>query len=423
MGLVVDLAYALVLLVAGPFYFVSRRLKKKRLLPLRRRLGAIDAIRDGGGPVLWLHAVSVGETLALRALVAELRQRRPDARLVLTVTTVAGFEVAKKTYPDLDVRESPLDFSFAVRRFFDRIRPAALLLAELELWPNLLRQARRRRVPVLVVNARISQRSRGRYRLLARLWPGFLSPIRVFFAQSAEHMRRLESLGVGADRLVLAGNLKLDNVIWQDPAAERTRLLAAFGWDPESRVLVAGSTHPGEDEAVITAFRGLRKDVPGARLVLAPRHVERTGAILLLLESAGIAAMRWSALRRPFGAECVVVDTVGELARLYAVADVAFVGGSLVPIGGHNLLEPAVFGIPMAIGPHHWTVNDVAALFAEAGVLHVVDDPDQLAACVRDLFMDPVRVRARASTIRSVLENHRGAAARTAERVVASLTH
>lgn len=421
MPLVLDAAYLLFLAVVGPFFWLARRLRKKRTLPLGPRCGGFDPPPPVAGQTVWVHAVSVGEVLAARDLIARLREGLPGGRVVLTTTTAAGYDVARKTYPDLFVTPSPLDFSWAVRRFFARLAPAALVLVELELWPNLLGAAGRRGVPVFVANARVSERSAGRYRLLTRLWPSFLRPIRKFLAQGPEHAVRLADLGVGPERIVIAGNLKFDNAVPLEPEPLRTELRALLGFAPTDPVLVAGSTHRGEDEIVVRAFLEVRRRIPQAKLLLAPRHSERLIEVTALLSSLHLSAVRRSAAPFPAGSPCVVLDTTGELGRFYAVADAAFVGGTLVPVGGHNLLEPAAYGTPIVVGPHLKSVRDTARLFAEAGALVEVRDGAALAACVEDWFKAPEASRARGATARGLIESRRGAAARCAAEVLAEL--
>jgi 3-deoxy-D-manno-octulosonic-acid transferase len=422
MILVADLVYLLALVVAGPFYWVWRRLRKKTGLPIGRRLGRGLEPRTGDAPLVWVHAVSVGEVTAISGFVERLRELRPGLRFLITTTTTSGFEVARRTYPADEVRESPIDLSFAVRRHFDAFRPAALVLVEGELWPNLLHVSGKRGVPVFVVNARVSDRSLGRYRLLTRLWPGFLDPVRAFFVQAEKDVGRLALLGVNpAGRVEILGNIKFDNAQVEDPAVPRAEIRKAASIPDAAPVLVAGSTHPGEERAVVAAFCEVRRQFASAVLVLAPRHLERLSEVQGILDGVGLRTLRWSQRSSGAGAPCVLVDTIGELGRLYAAADVAFVGGSLTPIGGHNLLEPARFGIPMLAGPHLQTVRSLATSFEESGALAVVRDADDLARRVRGDFADPVGAAARGRKAREEIVRNQGAARLCAEAVAAAV--
>jgi 3-deoxy-D-manno-octulosonic-acid transferase len=415
MSRVADAVYLLLLVVAGPFYWLWRRFRKKTGIPVSRRLGSGLARREGDDPLAWIHAVSVGEVAALRGLVDALRERVPGLRFLITTTTTSGLAVAKKSYPDCEVRESPVDFSWCVKRYLDAFRPSLLVLVEAELWPNLLGVSARRGVPVYVVNARVSDRSIGRYRLLTRLWPGFLEPVRSFLVQSAEQVPRLIGLGVSAGRIVTTGNIKFDNAAVQDPSVLRREIRDSAGIGQDAPLLVAGSTHPGEELDVVAAFRAVLPQFAGARLLLAPRHVERIPEVLALLGGVGLETLRWSEKSRASGAPCILIDTIGELGRLYAAADAAFVGGSLRPIGGHNLLEPARFGIPMFAGPYLKSVRSLASTFAESGALTVVRDTDDLARGLRAAFSDRIGAAARGRTAQTTIAANQGAARRCAE--------
>jgi 3-deoxy-D-manno-octulosonic-acid transferase len=421
MTLLVDLLYALALVTAGPFYWLWRRARRKTSVPVSRRLGSGLAPRGGAGPLVWVHAVSVGEVTAVRGLLTRLSELRPDARVLITTTTTSGLEVARATFPQHEVRESPLDWSFCVRRFFDAFRPSLLVLVEGELWPNLLATAGKRRVPVHVVNARVSERSLGRYRMLTALWPGFLAPVRRFLVQSEEQVPRLGLLGVASGRVTVCGNIKFDNARTEDPAALRREIRDAAGIAQDAPVLVAGSTHRGEEEDVVRAFGDVRAEFPSAVLVLAPRHVERVPEVLALLDGVGLGTLRWSERNPARSAACILVDTVGELGRLYAAADVAFVGGSLRPIGGHNLLEPARFGISMLAGPHLGSVRTLASTFEQSGALAVVRDSGDLARKLRAAFSDRIGTAERGRRAQATIAANQGAARVCAEVLAGAL--
>jgi 3-deoxy-D-manno-octulosonic-acid transferase len=274
---------------------------------------------------------------------------------------------------------------------------------------------------VFVANARVSDRSFFRYRLLTCLWPGFLAPVRSFLVQSARDRDRLLAMNVGADRIAVCGNIKFDNARVEDPSALRREIRRAAAIPEDAPVLVAGSTHPGEEEAVVAAFQAVRRQFPSAVLVLAPRHLERLPEVRGLLDGVGLETLPWSERSSGRSAPCVLVDTIGELGRLYAAADAAFVGGSLAPIGGHNLLEPARFGIPMLAGPHLQTVRTLASTFEQSGALAVVRDRDDLARRVNGDFSDPVGAAARGRKAREVIAENQGAARRCAEAVAQAL--
>lgn len=421
--ILVDLVYLLLLVAAGPFYWLWRRFKKKTGLPVGRRFGGGLAPRAGDGALVWIHAVSVGEVTAVRGLVTRLLELKPEIEILVTTTTTSGLEVARRLFPDagITVRESPLDWSFCVRRYFDAFRPSMLVLVEGELWPNLLHVAEKRGVPVHVVNARVSDRSFRRYRLLTRIWPGFLRPVRAFFVQAQKDAERLSLLGVDRLRAPVCGNIKFDNARSEDPAALRQGLRQSAGIAEDAPVLVAGSTHEGEEEEVVAAFRKVRGEFGSAVLILAPRHLERVPAVQALLDGVGLETLRWTERSEASRQACLLVDTIGELGRLYAAADAAFVGGSLRPIGGHNLLEPARFGIPMFTGPHLGSVRSLAASFEQSGALTVVRGQDDLARKLRACFSDRIGAAARGRTAQATIAASQGAARRCAEALAEAL--
>ncbi|MGH7389233.1 MAG: 3-deoxy-D-manno-octulosonic acid transferase [Candidatus Rokuibacteriota bacterium] len=355
-------------------------------LHLKARLGF--GARPATVPAAWLHAVSVGEAIAAQALLDGLRRAYPALRLVVTTVTDTGARVVRDRYAGVaGHRFFPVDLPGAVRRAFRAIHPAFLICMETELWPNVLRHAARRRVPVMIANGRLSDRSFGRYRLVRPLLRRVLDDVTVFAMQSQEDARRMIALGARPERVFVTGNLKHDALPDAAGIVDLWRRLLALR--PDQRVWIAGSTHRGEDEAVLAAHRAARAECPGLVLILAPRHPERVGEAVSLVEARGWAAVRRSELPRgSIGDAVIVLDTVGELAQLYAVADVVFVGGSLVPAGGHNMLEPALRRRPVLFGPHTENFREVAALLVDSGGGIAVRDAAELATEVRRLLAD-----------------------------------
>ncbi|MEE2711797.1 MAG: glycosyltransferase N-terminal domain-containing protein [Planctomycetota bacterium] len=407
--LALDLLYILGALLIGPLYLLARVFKRKPLASPLQRLGFVDPVLDDGRDVVWVHGVSVGEVLAARALVGGL----DGAHVVVTSTTVTGLEVAVATYPDCDVRSCPYDLSFAVRRFVAKVRPRVLVLMELELWPNMLAVCRRAGVPVVVANGKVSEGSGRGYRQIQRLFPNFLDGIGAFLMQNREYADRLGALGVPESRIEVVGNLKYANVTFDTSRPTRTSLRGEHGFDGVAPIAIFGSTHAGEEGPILEACAAVAAAVEGFRAVLVPRHPERVPEVVRLVERAGLRVglrSRRAEVRDP---TCLVVDTMGELSSLYGLADVAFVGGTLVDVGGHNLLEPAGMGLPLVVGPHLHTVQDAASELTEAGVLEVVSGADALADALIRLLSDS---EARASVVsgaRSVFARHKGSAQRT----------
>lgn len=365
-----------------------------------------------GTPTLWLHAVSLGEMSAAAPLIAALRDRHPQAALVLTTATPAGRARALTLAGGaLDVRYLPFDTPGAVRRFLTRTRPRCALIMETELWPNLFDACRRRGVPVLLASARLSESSVRRYRRFARLVRPMLSANVTIGAQSAEDARRFAAIGAPAERLYVVGNVKFDVTPDAQRAVNGALLRDTFG--VARRIWIAGSTHAGEDEIVLRAHARLRQSVPDALLLLAPRHKERFEEVAALLKHQDLAfTRRSSAGAVPADCAVLLVDTLGELVLLYAAADIAFVGGSLVPVGGHNLIEPAALGLPVLTGPYQANNRDIAAMLLQVGAAAQVADASELAAVLERLFLaSGERQRMGAAAIRLVDAN-RGSVAR-----------
>jgi 3-deoxy-D-manno-octulosonic-acid transferase len=371
-----------------------RRFTRGVPLNARARLGG-EAAPHPGRRSGWLHAVSVGEAIAAAPLVEGLRRLHPELPLVMTTVTSTGARVVRERYAGLVThRFFPLDFPWVVRRAVSSIDPAFLICMETELWPHTLRALASRGVPVMIANGRISDRSYGRYRLVRRLLRPVLADVRVFAMQSDEDARRIIALGAHPERVVVTGNLKLEAVV-ADAAGAVDLWRRLLGLAPEQRVWIAGSTHAGEDDPVLEAHRAALDDHPETVLVIAPRHPERTGEVLARLARRGWPAVRRSEL--PSAATrgttsvppVIVLDTVGELATLYAIADVVFIGGSLVPVGGHNLLEAAQRRKPVLVGPHTGNFRESVGLLESAGAAIVVRDAAELGRELRRLLADP----------------------------------
>ena len=403
----------------------------KFLLRMRRRggYGAHFAERLGSyapdvaarlaeTPRIWVHAVSVGEIYVALGLIAEWRRRRPADRFVLSVTTSTGRALAEKNLPKEDVLVYfPVDFPPVVRRAMRAIRPRALILIECELWPNLLRRAARAGVPIALINGRISERSFRGYRKL-RVFTRRLLPLAGrLCVQTAADRDRLLELGAPADRLVVTGSAKYE-VAQRDADAEAKAraALRALGWPEDAPVLLGGSTWPGEEEALLDLLRELRGAFPALRLVIAPRHAERTESILPLLCARGLSVARRS--RPEPGAatpDVFLLDTTGELKNFYAAADVIFVGKSLAEHGGQNPIEPALCGRAIVVGPNMENFPAVMADFLQAEALVQVRDADGLERAARALLADPARRVNLGNRAVDLVREKSGALGRTAD--------
>ncbi len=368
---------------------------------------------DGVGSI-WVHAVSLGEVSAAAALVRELRRRHPQRPLVLTTATPTGRARAEALFDDVDVRFAPYDTPDSAARFLDRIRPRYVVIMETELWPNLFRACQRRGAQLVLASARLSPRSVARYRRLGGLFRGIFSGGLVVAAQSSEDAARFLAIGADPDRTHVVGNAKFDIEVDANAAVRGAALRTA--WLGTRPAWVAGSTHAGEEDQVLDAHALVCDRYPAALLVLAPRHPNRFGGVADLIERRGMVSVRRSSgAAVPAGARVLLLDSVGELVEFYAAADVAFVGGSLVPVGGHNLLEPAALGVPVLTGPSNANGRDIAAMLLRVGASREVPDAVSLAAAVIALFADPAERRRAGEAGRAVVEANRGSVARLVE--------
>jgi 3-deoxy-D-manno-octulosonic-acid transferase len=391
---------------------VARRIVRGVPLNLRERLGFRRHERPAR-PCGWIHAVSVGEAIAAAPLLEAVRRTWPALPLVVSTVTETGARVVRERFAGLARhRYFPLDFPGAARRVIASIEPAFFVCMETELWPNLLHALAARGVPAMIANGRLSDRSFSRYRLLRGAMGRVLGNVSVFAMQSDEDARRVIALGAPAERVVVTGNLKHEPL--PDPAGAADLWHRLLGLSSGQPVWIAGSTHRGEDEAVLEAHRRALAERPGLVLVLAPRHPERVGEVMGLATRSGFAPVRRSELptRRHAGTPVIVLDTVGELAQLYSIADVVFVGGSLMPLGGHNMLEPALRGKPVLFGPHTENFREAAAILIAGGGGQVVRDAVELTTELRRLLDDPaLRARLGAAAREAAASRHGAARA------------
>jgi len=362
---------------------------------------------------VWIHAVSVGEVQACAPLVGVLRQRYPDLPLTVTAVTPTGAARARALFGGAaQVRYVPFDLPGAVRRFFARVQPRLAVIVETELWPNLYRECGRRRVPLVLASARLSARSVGRYRRLGALFRDTLSQAAVVAAQGTGDAERFQALGADPASTHVTGNLKFDFELPPQTVERGARLREQYA--PARALWVAGSTHGGEEQMLLEAQRRVRALHPEALLVLAPRHPQRFAEVAALLHQAGVSFVRRSQGAASAAQQCEVLllDSLGELLDFYAAADVAFVGGSLVPVGGHNLLEPAALGVPILTGPNNSNSEEIARLLIARGAAEVVHDAAQLGARAAALLANPeARVRIGAQA-RASVDSNRGALAK-----------
>jgi 3-deoxy-D-manno-octulosonic-acid transferase len=411
----------LIVLVALSPYFLYQALRHNKYVgSLKQRLGYLPvSFNLDADESIWIHAVSVGEVLAARPLIEEMRRRYPRLRLFVSTTTRTGQGLARRTVPDADgVFYFPFDWAFAVRRTLALVKPRLFVMVETEIWPNLLRECRRQGVKTVMVNGRISYRSFPRYRLVRPLFRRVLSHIDRFCVQGEETAGRLAQLGADRARITITGSLKFDAL---EPVAMpgrgRERVLRFFRVAPNRPVLVAGSTQRGEEDAVIRAFNRVRAMVAGtnALLIVAARHPERFAEVERLCRDEGLSTVRRTELPidRDPRADAVILDSIGELAQIYQIATAVFVGGSLVPAGGHNILEPAACGKPIVFGPHMENFAEIAEAFLANDAAIQVRTERELEDALVALMNDPVRRARLGAAARALVEANRGARDRT----------
>jgi 3-deoxy-D-manno-octulosonic-acid transferase len=402
--------YNILVYLAAPFAVVVQLWRSLRDPSYRDGLGQ----RFGLGPaipgdIIWIHAVSVGEVQASQPLISQLRKRHPRYGILITTVTPTGAARARLLFGDgVHLRYVPLDLPGSVRRFFDRVQPKLAMILETELWPTLYDECGKRGIPLVLASARISPRSVGKYRRMVSLFRKTLSHGIVIAAQSEQDAERFHSIGAAPERTHVTGSIKFD---FQPPEGiEAQARLWREHHAPGRPIWVAGSTHEGEEAIVLDAHRRVLERFPDALLVLVPRHPQRFESVRdLLAKRHERAAHRSSKAAIPPSTSVLLGDTMGELMTFYAASDVAFVAGSLVPIGGHNLLEPASVGRPVLTGPYNFNGEEIAQLLMDAGAAIVVVDTEQLAHAVKGLLDDSGLRSVMGAAGRSVLDANRGA--------------
>jgi 3-deoxy-D-manno-octulosonic-acid transferase len=407
--------------VMSPYLIYQAVRYRKYVASLRQRLGYLPvSFNLDGDESIWIHAVSVGEVLTARALLPELRERYPRLRIFLSTTTMTGQEIARNNLQYVDgVFYFPFDFAFIVNRTLRLVKPRLFIMMETEIWPNLLRACRRAGVKTMLVNGRISGRSYPRYRLARPFFRRVLRDVDRFCMQSEESARRIVDIGAEPDRVTVTGSLKFDSLERPGtPAADRAgrnRVLRYFHVSPGRPVVMAASTRKGEEGFVFEAFQRIRATMSNALLIIAPRKPEQWDEVERLARAAGWHVARRSELRVDAEPrqDVVLLDTVGELAQLYQVATVVFVGGSLVDTGGHNILEPAVFEKPIVFGPHMQNFAEIARAFLDHGAAVQIRNGRELEPVLMQLLRDPVRRASLGAAARALVEANRGARAKT----------
>ena len=408
--------------VAIPYFLYRLVVEKGFGHRFRQNMGLVR--REEIAPVadtncIWLHGASVGEMVAISPLVKEIKNLMPERKILVSAVTVGGYDMARQIMPEADaIINFPLDLPFVASSMVSRIRPGIFIMVETELWPNFLRAIRERNIPAMMMNGRISEKSAKSYRYLSSLLRDMLNTINLFCMQSSIDAKYITQLGADPEKIIVTGNTKFDQtyaeVSPEDLATYKTEL--GLGEDAYP-VIVAGSTHRTEEEAVLTSFTALRKKYPHARLVIAPRKLNRIEEIKKVNAKFGYAMAFRSELKDIEGRRpefpVVLLDTIGELGRIYAIGDIVFVGGSLVRYGGHNVLEPAAHAKPILVGPSMEDFKDSFSLLSKAGACRMVSDTDGLTEAFLEIADDDVLRKKMGDASIQIIRENRGAALKT----------
>ncbi|MFB3915891.1 MAG: 3-deoxy-D-manno-octulosonic acid transferase [Terriglobales bacterium] len=408
-----SLSLAVLLALGAPWWTLQMLRSGKYRAGLAERFGRVPArLRSNAAAAcIWVHAVSVGEVLAIAGFVRELRAKFPACRVLVSTTTATGQKLARERFGAENVFYFPLDFAFAIRPYLRALHPELVIIAETEFWPNFLRLSKRSGARIAVVNARLSDRSFPRYRPFQGIMRAVLEHVDLFCTQTEEDARRLRAVGAPAQRIQVSGNMKFDLKLPSPPliASLRAALKDA------GPVIVCGSTVEGEEPVTVHAFRQVQAKYPDAVMILAPRHPERFAPVAELLVSSQVRFWRrtqWNPAEKLSGG-IFLLDSIGELGAVYSLASIAFVGGSLAPRGGHNILEPAYFSVPILVGPHTENFRDIVTQFARAGAVRVVQDGQQLTAAFLALLSDSSEREALGRRAAEVVRQGAGATGRT----------
>ena len=401
----------LISLVYFPVYLMRGKFHRGFLA----RLGFLPRDLSLDNPI-WIHAVSVGEAMAVRGLVRELRNMYPGKKFVISTVTATGNKIAQGIAAEGDfVTYLPLDFSGLVNRVIQRIRPSLFIVAETEIWPNLFLGFSRNGVPIITVNGRISDRSFKGYCTIKFFITPILDKVSLFCVQTVRDAERLQCLGVDPEKIKVTGNMKFD-ITQADPKKDYGLIKARLGLGAHEKLFVAASTHPGEEAIILAVFRQLRDAHGPLRLLIAPRHPERAASVQTLIEQSGFLAQRLSqASGQPAAQAVFILDTIGELVSFYAIADIVFVGGSFVKTGGHNILEPASLEKPVFFGPHMFNFRDIAELFIRNNAARMVQNEKELSAQIAEFLRFPDKAAALGKAAGSLVTRNQGATRRNAE--------
>ncbi|MGI6092278.1 MAG: 3-deoxy-D-manno-octulosonic acid transferase [Veillonellaceae bacterium] len=420
MHILYNILAVLLVIIAMPV-FVFRLIRENGFGErLRQSFGFIPEetlARVAGKGAIWLHAASVGEIVATSPIVKEIRKEIPDAPIMISVVTASGYTMAKRIIKEADaIIFFPIDVPFLGSRVIDRIKPRVFLPVETELWPNFLKSARKHKLPVMMVNGRISDKSVERYRHLGSVLTDMMNTVSRFCMQSDIDKDYILRLGADPSRVVVTGNTKFDQTYTDVSQEQKNKLISEMGLVGSGPVILAGSTHKGEEEIIFRSFIAIKEAFPKAKLVIAPREILRTDEIINLAASHNFTAARRTALQQnpSAGHDVVILDTIGELGKIYSLGDIVFVGGSLIQHGGHNILEPAAHGKPIIVGPNMFNFKDSYFLFSNRGACVTVRDSTELTEQTLKILNNNEIRKAMSDETTAIINENRGAARKSA---------
>lgn len=405
-----DLVFLIIAIIYLPGYLLRRKFQRGFLA----RLGIFPKGLSFNHPV-WIHAVSLGEIIAVKGLYEKLKAAYSDRQFVISTVTATGNQIARQAAEPGDLATySPLDFSFIVRSALSRVNPALWIIMETEIWPNLISQLYRKHIPIVIINGRISDGSFQGYCLIKFLLKPILNKVTLFCVQTASDAQRLACLGVRPDKIKITGNMKFDFKHDADFPKDYTECRRTLDLGTQDKLLVAGSTHRGEEEIILSVYRVLLKDYSGLRLLIAPRHPERSIELERLIKQKGFNALKISELGAKTNVPVIektvfLLDTIGELLQYYALADIVFVGGSLVKKGGHNILEPASLAKPVIFGPQMFNFRDIARMFLEHHAAVSVRNSQELESAIKDLLDNPSQREELGKKAQALIRKNQGA--------------
>jgi 3-deoxy-D-manno-octulosonic-acid transferase len=412
------LFYSLLLVLVSPFFLYSLYKKKPGKPTIGKRwkehFGFTPALANTSTPPIWIHAVSVGEVIAASPLIRALKSQQPEQIIVLTTTTSTGAQQAEKLNKLVEHRYMPLDFNFSVKAFIKRINPTQLIIMETELWPNTLYQATKAGITTTVINARLSDRSVKRYAKFPSIFKLLAGNINQVLCQHESDAARFIQLGIAANKVAVTGSIKFDINITKQIKQQGNRLREQLGIS--RHIWIAASTHPGEDEQILSSHQHLLTLLPNSLLLLVPRHPERFNDVYMLCKKSGMQTTRRTQKKANLSTTHIyLADTMGEMLTLLAASDICFMGGSLIgdKVGGHNLLEPAALGLPSLTGPSFYNFTDITQQLCDAGATTVIADNKQLAGALFELFNNPELIQQKSQAAKNVVKQNQGAIGKT----------